>query len=137
MSLTFLLRICTAVVISLTRASAYRNGLLPWTTWDYVHSDFWLVSQYPIAVIPSDVVWLYFSWFSVPVSSFSTFIFFAFGVEAVREYRGCGRWFATTVLQHHTELVFMVPSIVSSREASAEDGSYRYINTKSTTESAV
>ncbi|KAJ7088274.1 GPCR fungal pheromone mating factor [Mycena epipterygia] len=142
MSLTFLLGVWTAVVICIARARAYRNGLLPWTSWDYVHSDFWLVSQYPTAVIPSDVLqWLYFNWFSVPASSFSTFVFFAFGVEAVREYRGCGRWFASTVLQYHTEPVFTVPSIMSSRnsEGSTEDESFRYINgnAKSTTESAV
>ncbi|KAJ7088293.1 pheromone A receptor-domain-containing protein [Mycena epipterygia] len=55
MSLTFVLGVWDTLVISLTRASAYRNGLLPWTTWDDVHSYFWLISQYPTALFPVSI----------------------------------------------------------------------------------
>ncbi|KAJ7742948.1 GPCR fungal pheromone mating factor [Mycena maculata] len=100
MSLTFFLGVWNALVIALSRASEYQNGLLPWTTWDDVHSFFGLVSQYPLAVIPADVLgWLYFNWSSVPITSVFVFVFFAFGAEATKEYRGYGQWFATTILR--------------------------------------
>ncbi|KAJ7156294.1 GPCR fungal pheromone mating factor [Mycena filopes] len=104
MSLTLLLGLWNALVIALTRASTYRHGLLPWTTWADVHADFWLVSIYPLAPIPRDLLaWLYFSWSSVPISSLFVFVFFAFGVEAEREYRASLRWFETAVLRRKDE----------------------------------
>ncbi|KAJ6600326.1 GPCR fungal pheromone mating factor [Mycena vulgaris] len=125
MSLTFLLGIWNALVISLTRASVYRNGLLPWTTWDDVHSYFLLVSQYPTALIPSDVLqWLYFNWMSVPISSLFVFVFFAFGAEATRDYRACGRWFETTVLRRETGSQSTLSSGQSTRVGSMKDKSF-------------
>ncbi|KAJ7446123.1 GPCR fungal pheromone mating factor [Mycena latifolia] len=124
MSLTFLLGIWNALVISLTRASAYRNGLLPWTTWDYVHSDFLLVSQYPTALIPSDVLqWIYFNWLSIPISSLFVFVFFAFGAEATKDYRACGRWFETTILRRQTGSQSLSSS-QSSRLGSTKDKAF-------------
>ncbi|KAJ7455445.1 GPCR fungal pheromone mating factor [Mycena latifolia] len=121
MSLTFFLGIWNALVISLTRANAYRNGLLPWTTWDDVHSYFLIVSQYPTAVIPRDVLgWLYFDWMLVPISSFFTFAFFAFGTEATSDYRACGRWVDTTILRRQTG---SQSSDKSSRLGSMKEGS--------------
>ncbi|KAJ7455559.1 GPCR fungal pheromone mating factor [Mycena latifolia] len=124
MSLTFLLGIWNALVISLTRANAYRNGLLPWTTWDDVHSYFLLVSQYPTALIPRDVLgWLYFDWMLVPISSFFVFAFFAFGTEATRDYRACGRWVETTILRRQTDSHSRSASDQSSRLGSTKEGS--------------
>ncbi|KAJ7725901.1 pheromone A receptor-domain-containing protein [Mycena olivaceomarginata] len=82
-----------ALVISSTKASAYRNGrLLPWTTWDDVHSFFWIVSTYPTAVIPPEVLsWLYFSWSAVPISSLFVFVFFACGTEVTERWRASAR----------------------------------------------
>lgn len=85
MSLTFLLGLWNALVIALTRSSEYRDGLLPWTTWDDVHADFdsFAGAQYPLAFIPRDLLgWLYFGWLSVPITSLFVFGFFAFGREA-------------------------------------------------------
>ncbi|KAJ7794722.1 pheromone A receptor-domain-containing protein, partial [Mycena olivaceomarginata] len=61
------------------------NGrLLPWTTWDDVHSFFWITSTYPTAVIPREVLsGLYFSWSAVPISSVFVFVFFACGTEVM------------------------------------------------------
>ncbi|KAJ6542956.1 GPCR fungal pheromone mating factor [Mycena capillaripes] len=96
MSLTFVLGLWNALVISLTRASTYRNGLLAWTTWNDVHAAFWLISTYPTAIIPRDVLgWLYFSWFSVPISTLFIFAFFGLGSEASVGYRASGRWLKT------------------------------------------
>ncbi|KAJ7164146.1 GPCR fungal pheromone mating factor [Mycena filopes] len=87
MSLTLLLGLWNAIAIPLTRAPTYYDGLLPWTSWNTVHADFWLVPQYPLAVISRDLLrWLYFSWASVPITSLFVFAFFAFGEEAKREY---------------------------------------------------
>lgn len=121
MSLTFLLGVWDALVISLTRASAYRNGLLPWTTWDDVHADFWLISQYPTALVPSDVLeWLYFSWASVPITSVFVFAFFAFGAEAMKDYRSCARWVETSILRRETISQTMLSSgrLASTKEVS-------------------
>ncbi|KAJ7839806.1 GPCR fungal pheromone mating factor [Mycena olivaceomarginata] len=92
-SLTLLLGVWNALVISSTKASAYRNGrLLPWTTWDDVHSFFWIVSTYPTAVIPPEVLsWLYFSWSAVPISSLFVFVFFACGTEVTERWRASAR----------------------------------------------
>ncbi|KAJ6600316.1 pheromone A receptor-domain-containing protein [Mycena vulgaris] len=101
-------------------ASVYRNRLLPWTTWDDVHSYFLLVSQYPTALIASDVLqWLYFNnWMSVPISSLFAFAFFAFGPEAMRDYRACARWFETTVLRRKTGFQSTLSSGQSPRKFS-------------------
>ncbi|KAJ7191380.1 pheromone A receptor-domain-containing protein [Mycena pura] len=102
MSLTFLLGLWNALVIALTRSSEYRDGLLPWTTWDDVHADFdsFAGAQYPLSFIPRDLLgWLYFGWLSVPISSLFVFGFFAFGREATSGYRACTQWFGTSILR--------------------------------------
>ncbi|KAJ7019727.1 GPCR fungal pheromone mating factor [Mycena alexandri] len=102
-SLTLVLGVWNALVIALTRASAYNNGLLPWTNWDDVHADFWLVSTYPLAHVPTDVLgWLYFSWAAVPISSFFVFAFFGFGGDTTGAYRAVGAWFNTAMLRRGT-----------------------------------
>ncbi|KAJ7145545.1 GPCR fungal pheromone mating factor [Mycena epipterygia] len=128
MSLTFLLGVWDALAISLTRASEYRNGLLPWTTWDDVHADFWLITQYPTALVPSDVLqWLYFSWASVPITSLFVFVFFAFGAEATKDYRACARWVETTILRRETVSQTMLSS---GRLASTKDNSFGSLDQK-------
>ncbi|KAJ6600301.1 GPCR fungal pheromone mating factor [Mycena vulgaris] len=125
MSLTFLLGIWNALVISLTRVSVYRNGLLPWTTWDDVHSYFLLISQYPTALIPSDLLqWLYFNWMSMPISSLFIFALFAFGAEATWDYRACARWFEMTVLRRKTGSQLTLSSGQSPRVGSMKDKSF-------------
>jgi len=100
MLITLVFGVWNALVISLTRSSAYRNGFLPWVSWDEVHADFWSLSQYRLDDIPGDVlVWLYFSWLSVPFTSLIVFSFFSFGTDAARDYRACASWVATTVFR--------------------------------------
>ncbi|KAJ7182529.1 GPCR fungal pheromone mating factor [Mycena crocata] len=124
MSLTFLLGVWNALVIALTRASAYRNGLLPWTTWNDVHADFLLVTVYPLEIIPSDLLgWLYFSWLAVPISSLFVFVFFAFGAEATREYRTYTRWFETAVLRRERSSHSMLSSGNTNHSGSLKGGS--------------
>jgi pheromone a factor receptor len=102
MLITLVLGVWNALVISLTRSGTYRNGLLPWVSWDEVHADFWSFegSQFRLDDIPEDVlVWVYLSWFSVPVTSLFVFSVFSFGAEAARDYRACARWIETTVFR--------------------------------------
>ncbi|KAJ7930531.1 GPCR fungal pheromone mating factor [Mycena leptocephala] len=130
MALTFMLGVWNALVVSLTRASAYRNGLLPWTNWGDVHADFWIVSTYPLAIIPRDVLgWLYIGWSSVPISSLFVFVFFAFGTEATREYRASVKWFETTILRRETGSHSIFSSGTSS---SKNNGSFGSMNRKPT-----
>ncbi|KAF7366083.1 Pheromone receptor [Mycena venus] len=102
MLITLILGVWNALVISLTRSSAYRNGLLPWVSWDDVHADFWSFegSQYRLDDIPGDVlVWVYLGWFSVPVTSLFVFLLFSFGEEAAKDYRTWVSWVETTVFR--------------------------------------
>ncbi|KAJ7749683.1 GPCR fungal pheromone mating factor [Mycena metata] len=118
--LVLVLGVWNALVIALTRASAYKNGLLPWTNWDDVHADFWLVSAYPLALVPADILgWLYFSWAAVPISSFFVFGFFGFGGDTTGTYRAVGAWFNASMLRRGTGFQSTVASHGS--EASQAD----------------
>ncbi|KAJ6498387.1 GPCR fungal pheromone mating factor [Mycena vitilis] len=63
MFLTLFLGVWNAIVIFSTKASTFHSGvILPWTNWTDVHADFGLLSTYPLAIIPGDVLgWLYFN----------------------------------------------------------------------------
>ncbi|KAF7320617.1 Pheromone receptor Rcb2 B44 [Mycena chlorophos] len=66
----------------------FRGGLRPWISWENVHSDFGRVGQFPRFLLPSST-WasVLFSFWIVPASSVLFFVFFAFGQDAVKEYR--------------------------------------------------
>ncbi|KAG5641595.1 Pheromone B beta 1 receptor [Asterophora parasitica] len=74
--------------------------LRPWTTWDDVHSDFSRIDQYYSAFTPQKVLTSYYVlWWFVPVSTWIFVAFFAFGADAMEEYKKCFMWFRTRVLR--------------------------------------
>lgn len=74
----------------------------PWTTWSDVHSDWLRIDQYPYALIPV-VVKRAFNvvWWIVPSSTFIFVAFFAFGQDAMDEYKRCFRWIYSKVFRRH------------------------------------
>lgn len=72
----------------------------PWTTWDDVHSDWLRIdSYYTIATPPILVKSYYGLWWVIPASTFMFVAFFAFGKEAVDEYKKCLLWVASTIFR--------------------------------------
>ncbi|KAI0789242.1 pheromone A receptor-domain-containing protein [Abortiporus biennis] len=82
-----LLSIATTSIALATAIPALR----PWTNWSDVHFDFGRIGQTRAFEIPALYRRLYLVlWWSIPLSSFFFFVFFAFGQDAVQEY---GSWF--------------------------------------------
>lgn len=72
----------------------------PWTTWADVHSDFSRIDQYTVLFTPQQVLTGYYVlWWIVPISTLIFVAFFAFGSDAVEEYKKCFIWFRTRVLR--------------------------------------
>ncbi|KAJ7469376.1 pheromone receptor Rcb2 B43 [Mycena galericulata] len=60
----------------------------PYTSWASVHSDFSRVDTYPTLFMPELVVTTYyFLWWLVPISTLAFVAMFAFGRDAVEEYK--------------------------------------------------
>ncbi|KAJ6535332.1 GPCR fungal pheromone mating factor [Mycena vulgaris] len=71
----------------------FRGGLRPYTSWADVHSNFSRVAAFPTFLIPAqDLAYTYALWWTIPISSIAFFLFFAFGQDAMREYRACVSW---------------------------------------------
>ncbi|KAJ7431628.1 putative fungal pheromone GPCR, STE3-type [Mycena galericulata] len=67
-----------------------QGGLRPWISWANVHSDFGRIGIFPAAFIPAvQWAWTYFIFWTVPITALMFFSFFAFGQDAVKEYRAC------------------------------------------------
>ncbi|KAJ6580587.1 pheromone A receptor-domain-containing protein [Mycena sp. CBHHK59/15] len=112
MAITTVLAVWDAIVIAVVFAITFRSGLLPYTSWADVHSDFARADKYPTVFIPPDLLlWTYVSWWTIPLSGFSFFCFFSFGEDAVAEYGPWFRWVARGV----TPLARVVSRIVSRR----------------------
>ncbi|KAF6749938.1 pheromone receptor Rcb2 B43 [Ephemerocybe angulata] len=74
--------------------------LRPWTTWSDVHSDFGRVDQFLALFYPPPVARAYYGmWMMVPVSTFLFIAFFAFGKDAMDEYKKCVVWVKVNVLR--------------------------------------
>ncbi|KAL6308810.1 fungal pheromone STE3G-protein-coupled receptor [Sparassis latifolia] len=74
-------------------------SLRPWTGWASVHSDFSRIAQFPLVLVSVDVRrYYYVIWMIIPVSSFIFFLFFAFGRDAMLEYRAFVAWIRRSVL---------------------------------------
>jgi len=74
--------------------------LRPWTSWSDVHSNFSRIDLYPAAFTPPMIVSSeYALWWMVPASTFIFVAFFAFGRDAIVEYKKCFMWFRTRVLR--------------------------------------
>ncbi|KAG6807824.1 Pheromone B beta 1 receptor, partial [Tephrocybe sp. NHM501043] len=72
----------------------------PWTTCADVHSDFLRIDRYPVRFTPQEVLTSYYVlWWMVPISTFIFVVFFAFGRDAVEEYKRCWLWFRTRILR--------------------------------------
>lgn len=71
----------------------------PWTTWSDVHSDWLRIDLFPDAFTPDFVKRaFYVLWWLVPISTFLFVSFFAFGKDAMDEYRKCFVWFRVNIL---------------------------------------
>jgi pheromone a factor receptor len=67
-----------------------RDGLRPWVSWAFVHSDFGRVDQFPTLFIAQPIwVFVYAMFWTVPLTALMFFLFFAFGQDAVKEYKAC------------------------------------------------
>jgi pheromone a factor receptor len=87
---TLVIAIWDTAVIILVVVFTFRGSgsLRPYTSWADVHFDFSRVDQYPTLFIPATVLTqMYFMWWTVPVSAYSFFCFFALCEDAVAEYR--------------------------------------------------
>lgn len=72
----------------------------PWTTWADVHSDFSRIDQYPVIFTPQIILTGYYiMWWMVPISTLIFVTFFAFGRDAMDEYKKCFLWFRTRILR--------------------------------------
>lgn len=85
-------------VVSINVWFSVRRRLRPWISWDDVHSNFSRVDKYPLIIIPElDLRWTYVGWWSIRISAFIFFVFFAFGQDAVRDYKVAFKIFADVV----------------------------------------
>ena len=72
-----------------------KGGLRPWTSWADVHVGFSRIGLFPSLLVPARVwIYTYALWWSIPVSTVIFFAFFAFGQDAMKEYRACCGWVA-------------------------------------------
>ncbi|KAJ7881509.1 pheromone receptor Rcb2 B43 [Mycena olivaceomarginata] len=72
----------------------------PWTTWADVHSNFSRVDQYPSLFTPQIVLSTrYALWWTVPASTFAFVAFFAFGNDAMTEYKKAFRRVRATIFR--------------------------------------
>ncbi|KAJ6542945.1 GPCR fungal pheromone mating factor, partial [Mycena capillaripes] len=100
MSMTTVLGTWNAIIISLGLWATYGEGLRPWTSWSDVHSNFSRIQTYRLTDIPDGLLGLtYLLWAAVPISSLFFFSFFAFGDDAMKEYRNLLRWTSKSVLR--------------------------------------
>ncbi|KAI0053492.1 fungal pheromone STE3G-protein-coupled receptor [Auriscalpium vulgare] len=87
-------------ISSLNVAFTTRGGLRPWHDWNFVHSGFLQVGQFPLAVVPEGIRrWTFALWWAIPVSTFVFVAFFASGEEAMKEYRAIYQWCRRVVLR--------------------------------------
>ncbi|CAE6467716.1 unnamed protein product [Rhizoctonia solani] len=77
----------TAMTIFVLVITLEDNGLRPWVSWDFVHSDWLRVDQFAKALSPQYFWDRYLlTWYMVPITSIAFFAFFGFGQEAKEEY---------------------------------------------------
>nr|AYF56467.1 pheromone receptor [Coriolopsis trogii] len=100
MAMSLALMIWNLVVFVLTLTFNYRPGLRPWTNWDDVHSNWLNINRFPVFFIPPDTLrWTYFLWWTIPITAYMFFAFFAFGRDALSEYGSYVMWFKQKVLR--------------------------------------
>ncbi|KAJ7158042.1 Rcb2.42 [Mycena crocata] len=93
MSMTTLLGTWNAIIIGIGMWASYSGGLRPWTSWSDVHFNFSRIQPYPLGAIPIKLLRVtYLLWAAVPISALFFFSFFAFGEDAMKEFRHFTRW---------------------------------------------
>ncbi|KAF9514388.1 hypothetical protein BS47DRAFT_1343157 [Hydnum rufescens UP504] len=76
------------------------SGAIVWVSWDFIHTDYWHILQFPTAVVsPSRMAVMLAMWSVVPIQSCACFVFFGFGEEAMAEYRKYWRWVCRVILR--------------------------------------
>ncbi|KAF8153836.1 pheromone A receptor-domain-containing protein [Crassisporium funariophilum] len=71
-----------------------------WTTWGDVHSDWLRIDLFPAEFTPEFVARaFYVLWWLIPASTFLFVSFFAFGKDAMDEYKKCFVWFRVNILR--------------------------------------
>lgn len=90
--------------LTLTAYSLWFNimagPLRPWTSWNDVHSDFSRIDTYATVFTPLPIlIGYYVLWWMVPISTLIFVVFFAFGKDAVEEYKRGFLWFRSRVLR--------------------------------------
>ncbi|EPQ55604.1 STE3-like pheromone receptor [Gloeophyllum trabeum ATCC 11539] len=75
-------------------------NLQSWTGWADVHWHFSQIAQYPTILLPQMFLRTYtVLWWMVPVATLTFVAFFAFGEDAVNEYKACFSWIASKILR--------------------------------------
>lgn len=74
--------------------------LRPWTNWADIHSDFGRIDRYLIMAAPPFIQTTYYiGWWAIPISTWLFVAFFAFGHDAVEEYKRCFVWIRDRVIR--------------------------------------
>jgi len=80
--------------------AALNQGIQPWVSWQYVHSNFGHINQFPEVLLSPQVMSVELGlWSFVPISSALFFVFFGFGEEACSEYRKYWAWIRRVILR--------------------------------------
>ncbi|TBU29733.1 pheromone A receptor-domain-containing protein [Dichomitus squalens] len=110
MTMSLALVIWDLVVFALTLSFNYRNGLRPWTSWADVHSNWLNVNRFPIVLVPaSDKRWLYFIWWTIPVTAYMFFAFFAFSNDVSSQFYACLWWLRRHILRYDPDRKTTIP----------------------------
>ncbi|KAJ7212693.1 Rcb2.42, partial [Mycena pura] len=88
MAMALVQMLWSTVVTVTNMVLTLRGGLRPWISWADVHSDFGRIGFVPRVFIP-DSQWKprYFTVWAVPITAVLFFAFFAFGQDAIKEYK--------------------------------------------------
>ncbi|KAK6987709.1 STE3-domain-containing protein [Favolaschia claudopus] len=74
--------------------------LRPWTSWSDVHADFLRVDQFPTLFLSPLVQRAYYAvWWAIPASTFIFVLFFAFGREALDDYKHAFGWILRVIFR--------------------------------------
>ncbi|KAF7326987.1 Pheromone B beta 1 receptor [Mycena sanguinolenta] len=89
-----------AITIFTLWSTSVSIPIRPYTSWAVVHSNFSRVDQFTTLFTPQVVLATRVGiWWMVPASTFAFVAFFAFGNDAMTEYKKGFRWIRTTVLR--------------------------------------
>ncbi|KAI0789238.1 pheromone A receptor-domain-containing protein [Abortiporus biennis] len=100
----------TVIVWSIiTCAIAMRNvvlsGMQTSMGWNDVHTNFGQINRIDLSDLSTGQARrILVSWWSIPVSAYIFFIFFAFGEETIREYKNAGRHFFRFILRRPAQV---------------------------------